>query len=83
MDRLAGERSVNFPVGAFERTGISVVADPAARFECGVCWRVYDPAEGDSVWQIPPGTPFAALPAHWTCPNCEAVRSRFLKLDAA
>ena len=74
---------MNFPVGAFEQTGTSVAADPAARFECGVCWQVYDPTEGDTIWQIPPGTPFAALPAHWTCPNCEAVRSRFLKLGEA
>ena len=26
---------------------------PEDRMECGVCWRVYDPAEGDPVWQIP------------------------------
>ena len=29
--------------------------------------------EGDPVWQIPPGTPFAELPPHWTCPNCSAA----------
>jgi rubredoxin len=51
-----------------------------ARFECGICWQVYDPAEGDAYWQIPPGTPFADLPAHWTCPNCEAGRHKFMKL---
>ncbi|MEI2624691.1 MAG: rubredoxin [Giesbergeria sp.] len=28
-----------------------------ARLECKICWWVYDPAEGDPVWQIPPGTP--------------------------
>ena len=22
-----------------------------ARLECGICWHVYDPAEGDPVWQ--------------------------------
>ena len=36
---------------------------PATRMECKVCWYVYDPAEGDVVWQIPPGTPFAAAAA--------------------
>ena len=54
---------------------------PAAstRYECKICWHVYDPAEGDPhVWQIPPGTPFADLPAHWTCPNCSATREQFL-----
>ena len=37
--------------------------------ECKVCWYVYDPAEGDVVWQIPAGTPFAQLPPHWTLPQ--------------
>jgi rubredoxin len=50
------------------------------RRECGVCWHVYDPAEGDRVWQIAPGTPFAELPAHWTCPHCAAEQSKFLVL---
>lgn len=53
----------------------------ASRLECGVCWTVYDPALGDEVWQIPPGTPFAELPAHWTCPNCSAEKRSFLLRD--
>lgn len=48
--------------------------------ECGVCWSVYDPAEGDPVWQIPPGTSFSQLPDEWRCPNCDAPRGRFLRL---
>ena len=35
---------------------------PGTRMECKVCWYVYDPAAGDPVWQVEPGTPFAALP---------------------
>lgn len=54
----------------------------AARLECKICWWVYDPAEGDPVWQIPPGTPFADLPAHWRCPNCDCPPEQFLLLDA-
>lgn len=55
---------------------------PEARLECGICWWVYDPAEGDDVQQVPAGTPFAALPADWNCPNCEAPKSRFMVLGA-
>lgn len=55
--------------------------DAATRYECKVCWTVYDPAQGDPVWQIPPGTAFGALPPHWTCPNCATERSGFLALD--
>jgi rubredoxin len=54
---------------------------PTTRLECGICWTVYDPSLGDEVWQIPPGTPFADLPAHWTCPNCSAEKPSFLVLD--
>jgi rubredoxin len=53
----------------------------ARRYECGVCWEVYDPASGDPVWQVPPGTPFESLPAYWSCPVCAAERDRFLELD--
>jgi rubredoxin len=52
------------------------------RFECRICWHVYDPAEGDGVWQIEPGTPFEALPEAWSCPVCEAAKDKFLRLDA-
>lgn len=53
---------------------------PDARLECKICWWVYDPAEGDAVWQIPPGTAFADLPVHWRCPQCDAEASKFLLL---
>jgi rubredoxin len=54
---------------------------PRTKLECKVCWYVYDPAAGDPVWQIPAGTPFNALPAHWTCPNCSAEKAQFLVVD--
>jgi rubredoxin len=53
---------------------------PESRMECGVCWTVFDPAEGDPVWQVAPGTPFSALSPEWRCPNCDAPREKFLRL---
>ncbi|MCA0241967.1 MAG: rubredoxin [Proteobacteria bacterium] len=53
----------------------------AARLECKICWWVYDPALGDAVWQIAPGTPFAALPAHWRCPRCDGDGAQFMVVD--
>jgi len=50
------------------------------RLECKICWHVYDPAVGDPVAQIPPGTPFHALPADWTCPECDGARDQFMVL---
>lgn len=52
-----------------------------ARLECKICWYVYDPAEGDEVAQIPPGTAFADLPTQWRCPRCDGDRQQFLVLD--
>lgn len=51
------------------------------RMECKICWHVYDPAEGCEQWQVPPGTPFAALPDHWRCPVCDGARDQFMALD--
>ncbi|MCK9607441.1 MAG: rubredoxin [Methylomonas sp.] len=53
-----------------------------AKLECKICWHVYDPAAGDSVWQILPGTAFADLPSYWSCPQCGAAKQDFLLLDA-
>jgi len=50
------------------------------RLECKVCWYVYDPAQGDPVWQIPAGTPFSELPEHWTCPDCACMQDQFMVL---
>lgn len=51
------------------------------RLECKICWHVYDPADGDEYWQIPAGTPFSALPAHWSCPECDSSKNDFMVLD--
>jgi rubredoxin len=64
-----------------ERIAQDAAAAAGERRECKICWQVYDPADGDPiVWQIPPGTPFADLPPHWTCPNCSATKDQFLVL---
>ncbi len=64
----------------FENFGRKRDVEDRARMECGVCWHVYDPAQGDPIWQIPPGTPFSALPEDWRCPNCDAAQQRFMRL---
>lgn len=64
-------------------TPSAVRVEDASRFECKVCWHVYDPALGDPVWQIDSGTPFSRLPAHWSCPNCTTPKADFLPLDDA
>ena len=51
---------------------------PRAIMECKICWTPYDPAEGDDLRQVLPGTPFFALPDDWSCPNCDAPKEQFL-----
>lgn len=58
----------------------SKLAD-GTKLECKICWWVYDPEQGDTVWQIPPGTPFAQLPAHWRCPECDGAREQFMVIE--
>ena len=55
----------------------SKIADDT-RLECKICWYVYDPAEGDPTWQIPPGTPFSQLPDYWRCPQCDDDKDQFM-----
>jgi rubredoxin len=70
------------PAARFEGSylGDATRLPPQARLECKICWWVYDPALGDEVWQIAPGTPFTALPAHWRCPQCDGAAEQFMVL---
>lgn len=67
-------------MSGFENFGKRETMDAADRMECGICWYVYDPAEGDPVWQIDIGTAFADLPLDWRCPNCDAPQEKFMRL---
>lgn len=47
------------------------------RYRCTICSYVYDPTLGDPDSGVAPGTPFEALPADWTCPECGALKGDF------
>ncbi|MDR1319794.1 MAG: rubredoxin [Treponema sp.] len=47
------------------------------KYVCDVCGYVYDPAEGDSMNGVKPGTGFEDLPADWTCPACGVGKDSF------
>lgn len=51
------------------------------RYICTQCGYIYDPAVGDAMNGIPPGTPFEELPSEWVCPMCYAGRELFDVLD--
>lgn len=52
-----------------------------AKWQCGPCGYIYDPAEGDPVQNIAPGTAFEDLPDDWVCPVCGVPKDQFVKLD--
>ncbi|MGL4859849.1 MAG: hydrogenase expression/formation C-terminal domain-containing protein [Enterobacteriaceae bacterium] len=62
---------------------LTCTGEPAdeACMECKTCWWVYDPSQGDDVWQIAPGTPFRLLPDYWRCPGCDGDKQGFLLLQ--
>ncbi|GMU42514.1 MAG: rubredoxin [Xanthomonadales bacterium] len=47
-----------------------------------VSQHVYDPAEGDPVAGVAPGTRFEDLPEDWVCPDCGATKADFEPMDA-
>ena len=51
------------------------------RYICTNCGYIYDPAKGDPMGDIPPGTAFDALPEEWVCPMCYAAKSAFDELE--
>ncbi|MGB0683818.1 MAG: [NiFe]-hydrogenase assembly chaperone HybE [Magnetovibrionaceae bacterium] len=68
--------------GSFEHFDAEAVdLHDNAKLECGVCWTIYDPTEGDAINQIAPGTPFKALPEDWRCPVCDTEKRRFLVVE--
>jgi flavin reductase (DIM6/NTAB) family NADH-FMN oxidoreductase RutF/rubredoxin len=50
-------------------------------YYCTACGHIYDPAKGDPLSGIAPGTPFEDLPETWVCPVCGAEKADFAKKD--
>jgi rubredoxin len=44
---------------------------------CLICGWIYDEASGDPEHGIAPGTPWAAVPVNWTCPECGGRKEDF------
>jgi rubredoxin len=47
-------------------------------YQCKHCLTIYDEAYGEPANGIPKGTTFAALPASYCCPVCEAGKNDFM-----
>ena len=51
------------------------------KYICINCGYIYDPAVGDVVGDIPPGTAFDDLPDDWVCPICYVSKDKFDPMD--
>lgn len=49
------------------------------KWVCEVCGYVYDPAAGDPLNGVKPGTSFEDLPDDWVCPDCGVGKDQFVK----
>lgn len=68
---------LQFPTRGARSAAKSGAAAADEAHECPLCGFVYAQADGLPEDGIAPGTPFAALPAAWTCPNCDAAKADF------
>lgn len=46
-------------------------------YMCVVCGFIYDEAAGRPEDGIAPGTPWAAVPTGWVCPECSVGKADF------
>jgi len=74
MGRSAADRDRGPPL-AGTAAGPLGTATAAARHQCPNCQFIYDERLGYPPEGFPPGTPWARLPADWSCPHC-AVRDK-------
>ncbi|XBS69298.1 anaerobic nitric oxide reductase flavorubredoxin [Acerihabitans sp. KWT182] len=56
-------------------------ADIGVMMQCGVCQWVYDPALGEPMQEVAPGTPWSEVPDTFLCPECGLGKDVFDKLN--
>ncbi|NEO83719.1 MAG: rubredoxin [Spirulina sp. SIO3F2] len=80
MDQDQSEQTVETLNPAAQEQTLADLAP--ARYECAPCGYVYEPDQGDSSADIPPGTAFEDLPISWRCPVCGVGKSQFQNIGA-
>jgi anaerobic nitric oxide reductase flavorubredoxin len=45
--------------------------------QCSVCQWVYDPAKGEPMQDVAPGTPWCDVPDNFLCPECSLGKDVF------
>jgi GntR family transcriptional regulator/MocR family aminotransferase len=74
-DSVLAPRSV--PARAVAHPFVPPTNGAQRRFMCRGCYFIYEEANGLPQQSINPGTPFAAIPATWRCPDCGTEKTTF------
>ncbi|EKJ50614.1 anaerobic nitric oxide reductase flavorubredoxin [Escherichia coli] len=63
-----------------EETSATTTADLGPRMQCSVCQWIYDPAKGEPMQDVAPGTPWSDVPDNFLCPECSLGKDVFDEL---
>jgi len=63
-----------------EETSAATTADLGPRMQCSVCQWIYDPAKGEPMQDVAPGTPWSEVPDNFLCPECSLGKDVFDEL---
>ncbi|HFP0928307.1 TPA: anaerobic nitric oxide reductase flavorubredoxin [Escherichia coli] len=63
-----------------EETSATTTADLGPRMQCSVCQWIYDPAKGEPMQDVAPGTPWNEVPDNFLCPECSLGKDVFEEL---
>ena len=55
-------------------------ADLGPSMQCSVCQWIYDPALGEPLQDVAPGTPWRDVPDNFLCPECSLGKDVFDEL---
>ncbi|EBI3558225.1 anaerobic nitric oxide reductase flavorubredoxin, partial [Salmonella enterica] len=60
-----------------EETTTCAAADFGPKMQCSVCQWIYDPALGEPLQDVAPGTPWNDVPDNFLCPECSLGKDVF------
>ncbi len=55
----------------------AAAADLGPSMQCSVCQWIYDPAKGEPLQDVAPGTPWSEVPDNFLCPECSLGKDVF------
>ena len=70
------------PLADAEVCEVQAQVDNGPRMQCSVCQWIYDPAIGEPMQDVQPGTAWCDVPDSFLCPECSLGKSVFDELPS-